>query len=304
MKKKIQILMSTYNGEKYLNEQLESILIQKGKFEIKLLVRDDGSSDRTLDILKNYSKKIEMTIIKGENIGVNSSLRELFLNCDISCDYFAISDQDDVWLENKLKIAVEKLEFENFNGLKMYASRSIVTDRNLNILGQTQDSENKASYYNAMVQNICPGHTQVFNKEVVLELKENYSDKIFVIDWWIYLLVSATGKLIFDRKCTVKHRQHGVNSAGYELNFFKKTKNRMINLKKYKKSPVSEQLYSFFEIYKHKMKEEYKNETKEFLNSQVNIFERVKYILKSKVFRFGKLENLMFKLLYIFGKYK
>ena len=60
MKKKIQILMSTYNGEKYLNEQLESILIQKGKFEIKLLVRDDGSSDRTLDILKNYSKKIEI----------------------------------------------------------------------------------------------------------------------------------------------------------------------------------------------------------------------------------------------------
>ena len=174
MKTRVQILLSTYNGEKFLEEQLESILNQKGDFLLKILVRDDGSRDGTLEILEKYSKKIEMQIIRGENIGVNNSLRELFMNCDIDCDYFAISDQDDVWLESKLQTAIESLS-KNENKLKMFASRSLVTDINMNVVGKTQDPGNRLSYYNAMVQNVCPGHTQVFNKNVILKLRQNYS---------------------------------------------------------------------------------------------------------------------------------
>ena len=303
MKTRVQILLSTYNGEKFLEEQLESILNQKGNFSLKILVRDDGSRDGTLEILEKYSKEIEMQIIRGENIGVNNSLRELFMNCDIDCDYFAISDQDDVWLENKLQTAIESLS-KNENKLKMFASRSLVTDINMNVVGKTQDPGNRLSYYNAMVQNVCPGHTQVFNKDVILKLRQNYSENIFVIDWWIYLLVSSMGEITFNRSCFVKHRQHGLNSAGYELNFWKKLKKRIYFLNKYKKSPVSEQLNSFFEIYKDQMKEEYRIETEKFFNSQRNIIFRIKYILFSKVFRYGKFENLIFKLLYILGKYK
>ena len=178
MKTRVQILLSTYNGEKFLEEQLESILNQKGDFLLKILVRDDGSRDGTLEILEKYSKKIEMQIIRGENIGVNNSLRELFMNCDIDCDYFAISDQDDVWLENKLQTAIESLS-KNENKLKMFASRSLVTDINMNVVGKTQDPGNRLSYYNAMVQNVCPGHTQVFNKNVILKLRQNYSEKYY-----------------------------------------------------------------------------------------------------------------------------
>lgn len=307
MKPRVQILMSTYNGEKFLKEQLDSILNQKGNFELGILVRDDGSNDETIKILKEYSEKsvLKIEILKGNNIGVNASLKELFLKCDIEYyDYFALSDQDDVWLDTKIQTALNKLQKEKFEGLKMFASRSFVTDEKLNIIGKTQDSEKKELYYNATVQNICPGHTQVFNKEVVKELRENYSENIFVIDWWIYLLVSGTGKVIFERECTVKHRQHGINTAGYELNFLKKTKKRMKFLNKYKKSPVSLQLESFLYLYAEKMKEDYKKETEKFLKSQKNIFKRVRYISKAKVFRYGKIENLIFKILYILGKYK
>lgn len=303
MKTRVQILLSTYNGEKYLEEQLDSILNQKGDFSLKILVRDDGSKDGTLEILEKYSQKMEMQIIRGENIGVNKSLKELFMNCDTNCDYFSISDQDDVWLENKIQTAIESLS-KNKNKLKMFASRSLVTDINMNVIGKTQDPGNRVSYYNAMVQNVCPGHTQVFNKDVILKLKQNYSENIFVIDWWIYLLVSSMGEITFDRRCFVKHRQHGLNSAGYELNFWKKMKKRINFLNKYKKSPVSEQLKSFFEIYKDQMKKEYRIETENFFNSQKNIFFRIKYILFSKVFRYGRFENLIFKLLYVLGKYK
>lgn len=303
MKTRVQILLSTYNGEKYLEEQLDSILNQKGDFSLKILVRDDGSKDGTLEILEKYSKKIEMQIIRGENIGVNKSLKELFMNCDTDCDYFSISDQDDVWLETKIQTAIESLS-KNKSKLKMFASRSLVTDINMNVIGKTQDPEDRVSYYNAMVQNVCPGHTQVFNKDVILKLKQNYSENIFVIDWWIYLLVSSMGEITFDRRCFVKHRQHGLNSAGYELNFWKKLKKRISFLNKYKKSPVSEQLKSFFEIYKDQMKKEYRIETENFFNSQRNVLVRIKYILFSKVFRYGRFENLIFKLLYVLGKYK
>ena len=303
MKTRVQILLSTYNGEKYLGEQLDSILNQKGDFSLKILVRDDGSKDGTLDILEKYSKKIEMQIIRGENIGVNKSLKELFMNCDTDCEYFSISDQDDVWLETKIQTAIESLS-KNKNKLKMFASRSLVTDINMNVIGKTQDPGDRVSYYNAMVQNVCPGHTQVFNKDVLLKLRKNYSENIFVIDWWIYLLVSSMGEITFDRRCFVKHRQHGLNSAGYELNFWKKLKKRISFLNKYKKSPVSEQLKSFFEIYKDQMKKEYRIETENFFNSQRNVLVRIKYILFSKVFRYGRFENLIFKLLYVLGKYK
>ena len=303
MNTRVQILLSTYNGERYLGEQLDSILNQKGNFLLKILVRDDGSKDGTLEVLEKYSKKIEMQIIRGKNIGINKSLKELFMNCDTDCDYFSISDQDDVWLETKIQTAIESLS-KNKNKLKMFASRSLVTDTNMNVIGKTQDSENRASYYNAMVQNVCPGHTQVFNKDVLLKLKQNYSENIFVIDWWIYLLVSSMGEITFDRRCFVKHRQHGKNSAGYELNFWKKLKKRIHFFNKYKKSPVSEQLKSFFEIYKDQMKKEYRIETENFFNSQRNVLARIKYILFSKVFRYGRFENLIFKLLYVLGKYK
>ena len=304
MKKKIQVLMSTYNGEKYLEEQLESILNQKGNFDLSILVRDDGSKDNTVEILKRYSKKIKLEIIEGENLGVNESLKELFLNCDINNNYFALSDQDDVWIDSKIQTAIEKIDKTNENSLVMFASRSFVTDIDMNIKGKTEDPGSRASYYNAMVQNVCPGHTQVFNRKVVEELKKNYSKDMFVIDWWIYLLVTALGELVFERECTVKHRQHGKNSSGYEVNFFEKLKQRVKNLNKYKKSPVSLQLESFYEIYKFQMKKEYREETEKFLKNQRNIFRRIQYVLKSKVFRFGNLENILFKLLYISGKYK
>jgi glycosyltransferase involved in cell wall biosynthesis len=103
--KKIQILLSTYNGEKYLREQLDSFLKLVGSENIKILVRDDGSTDSTLGILDEYSKEYGFKIVKGKNIGVNASLYELFNDCDMSCDYFAISDQDDVWLPYKFELA-------------------------------------------------------------------------------------------------------------------------------------------------------------------------------------------------------
>ncbi|HOV15546.1 MAG TPA: glycosyltransferase, partial [Spirochaetota bacterium] len=104
---KINILMSTYNGEKYLKEQLDSLLNQTYK-NIKIYIRDDGSSDNTLNILKEYNKENKINLFVGENIGFVKSFFWLIKNSD-NADYYSFSDQDDVWFPGKLEKAINLL---------------------------------------------------------------------------------------------------------------------------------------------------------------------------------------------------
>ena len=103
--KEVVILISTYNGEKYLAEQLDSLLNQTYQ-NIKIFIRDDGSKDKTIDIIKEYQKKSEKIFLtEGKNIGFINSFFEL-LKLSNNADYYAYCDQDDVWMEDKIERAV------------------------------------------------------------------------------------------------------------------------------------------------------------------------------------------------------
>ena len=107
----VAVLMSTYNGENYISEQIESILSQKD-VNIKLYIRDDGSEDKTLSILKQYSVLDNVKlVVDGENIGPgNSFMRLLYTYAGLEgVEFFAFSDQDDIWFSNKIAIAIETL---------------------------------------------------------------------------------------------------------------------------------------------------------------------------------------------------
>ena len=127
--KKVTILLSSYNGETYLDEQLESIVAQKGVMT-DILVRDDGSSDHTCDILDQWQQKTSLRWYSGENIGPARSFMDLLRQADDSC-YYAFSDQDDYWLSDKLKVAVDKLEsYERRPAL--YFCQTELVDKKLN----------------------------------------------------------------------------------------------------------------------------------------------------------------------------
>ena len=100
---KIAILMSTYNGHKYLDEQMESLVNQTLKDNMTVYVRDDGSNDDTIEIIEKWSKKLDVVLYKGENIGPAKSFWDLFMNLGIQADYYAFCDQDDVWEKDKLR---------------------------------------------------------------------------------------------------------------------------------------------------------------------------------------------------------
>ena len=107
---KVQVLLSTYNGEAYIKEQLDSILNQED-VSVRILIRDDGSTDSTKDILRAYTALHKnVRCIHGENAGVTASFFRLFELCDSDIDFYALADQDDVWDLDKLKIACSKLE--------------------------------------------------------------------------------------------------------------------------------------------------------------------------------------------------
>lgn len=301
--KSIQILLSTFNGEKYLREQLDSYLNLNNYNTVKVLIRDDGSTDHTIEILNEYNQKYGFEVVMGENIGVIQSIIWLFNHCDLSCNYFAISDQDDVWLPEKLELAVNNLS--NFADLTpaMFASCSQIVDEELNPLGSSIVPRKGISFFNAIIQNVTPGHTQVINRAMIQKLIKNGFQDIHIIDWWLYIVASGIGNIIFENRYTVLHRQHRHNVVGYETNFWKHILNNFKKVLSNKSKRISLQLHAFYSCYGYVLDKEKKEEVKRFFSCQNDLFHRIKYVASCRAFRQNSFETKIFKLLYVLGKF-
>ena len=129
--KKVQVLLSAYNGEKYLEEQIRSILAQEHK-QLTLLIRDDGSTDHTIDIIKRYADNYEnVAYYTGKNLGVQQSFFNLMKHADKTADFYAFADQDDVWMPDKITRAIALLEKESTDLPLLYASETKLVDEHL-----------------------------------------------------------------------------------------------------------------------------------------------------------------------------
>ena len=220
MMKKVQILMSTYNGETYLSKQIDSILAQNYP-AIQLLIRDDGSKDNTKEILKEYENKFEqITVIYGENVGVNGSFFSLVEMSD--ADYIAFADQDDIWLPDKVKKAVEQLE--QVQGAALYACNKILIDGNDNIIKENDGRKMAPSFSNALVESICTGCTIVMNRKLTEQLKIHIPEHAVLHDWWCYLLAAYLGTVIYDENAYIWYRQHENNVVGAANHIWDKIK--------------------------------------------------------------------------------
>ena len=221
---KVQILMSTNNGEKYLKAQLDSILRQTER-NCCLLIRDDGSSDNTPAILEYYSKHFsQISFYLGNNLGVQNSYLDLISHVEQDVDYIAFADQDDIWHPLKLSRAIyclEKIAVRNDEPL-LYCGAQQLVDENLKTINPTVSREvYMPSFGNALVQNICTGCTAVADKNLISLIRqypiENTKD-IVMHDWWLYLVASCFGKVFYDSKSYVEYRQHSKNTHGAILN--------------------------------------------------------------------------------------
>ena len=300
----IQIIMSTYNGAHYLREQLDSILNQKAYSRVKVLIRDDGSTDGTVSILKEYAEQYNFELLIGQNLGVTGSIRALLQASDDRCKYFSISDQDDVWLPDKLTCALEHLEHESPELPLLFGSLSHVVDAKLHDLGSSVQPIKGVSYYNAMVQNVTAGHTQVFNRTLRNLLLLGDFENVHVVDWWIYLTASGLGKVIFADQFTVLHRQHGNNEVGCVTNPLQRTWKRLRSLREGKGNAITIQLQAFYQQYGMRLPDDFQLETLRYLDCQDSIIRRIQYAMTCHAYRQETIENILFKILYIMGKYQ
>ena len=238
---KIDILMATYNGEKYLREQLDSILNQTYK-NFRLLISDDCSKDSTIEIINEYCKKDKrITLFKQEkNLGIIKNFE--FLMKNVESEFFMFSDQDDIWNESKVEKSLNKIE-ETDSDL-VYSDLEVV-DEKINTLSNSywrlKEFEHKIYKYNNFeslyLNNFITGSTMIIRKNMLEKiLPMVYESKYILHDYWTALVVSKLGKVSYIDESLVKYRQHKNNEIGSrkksdKINDFNELRNLFIDVK-------------------------------------------------------------------------
>ncbi|WP_047150872.1 glycosyltransferase family 2 protein [Aneurinibacillus tyrosinisolvens] len=302
--KKIQILLSTYNGEKYLEQQLDSLL-QQIHLDIEILVRDDGSTDETLKILNRYRAHKNIKVMSERNIGVVKSFLNLISISSDTADYFAFCDQDDFWESDKLLRAVESLEEIPADVPAMYCSQAELVNENLEGIGRMPQLTHAPSFANALVQNIATGCTVVFNhaaKQVLLRRLPN-SSNIIMHDWWVYLVVSAFGNVIYDPEPRILYRQHSSNSIGAKSSFIHKWVARLRQfINRGNRLFITKQVEEFRDIYGSMLSPDYTTMLENFIDGRKTVTGRIRYALSGEAYRQSALDNIIFRILIVLNR--
>lgn len=208
----VTILLCTYNGANYLKSQLDSIESQNYQNWV-LFASDDGSTDATLEILKNYKTKWpegRLTIVSGPKKGFSQNFLSLACNPHIKGEYFAFSDQDDIWLDNKLSVAVKNImTYEVKENPYLYCGRTIYYNEVKKIIGKSPLFNFLGSFRNALVQSLAGGNTMVFNNASKLLLEYVGETKVSSHDWWTYQIITGVGgSIYYDPIPQILYRQH------------------------------------------------------------------------------------------------
>lgn len=217
--------MSTYNGEKYVDEQINSLLNQTYK-NITIYIRDDKSSDNTIKIISKYKKNNKFVILdSNENIGIVPSFIEL-LKCADNYDYYAFCDQDDIWLKNKIELAVEKLNTHSDDIFLLYGSNYDFYDQSMIFSSKSGIKKKKPSFSKGLFESLAPGMTMVFNNKTRCELIKTMNGKYALHDGWITHICTAFGNVVYDNTVTVKYRRHDSSATKTitQLSFFNRIK--------------------------------------------------------------------------------
>lgn len=301
----IDILMATYNGEKFIKEQIDSIISQSYS-DWRLIISDDCSQDGTVDIIKIFQKKYPEKILIFENDEPSGSAQSNFFNAIkyATSDYVMFSDQDDVWFPDKIENTYNKMmekEKECGQNVPVLVHTDLkVVDRTLNTINDSlfemmnMDS-NRCAFNNLLVQNIVTGCTIMGNRALFNYLKKIPKNAV-MHDMWIALIASAFGEIGFVDKSTMLYRQHGNNSVGakntkslsyilYKIFHSKEIHNSL--LKQYK------QAEEFKEIYSDKLSELQLDMLKSYSSFERKTFmEKYKELKKYNMFKNSKIQVL------------
>ncbi|MFJ8067874.1 glycosyltransferase family 2 protein [Peribacillus sp. NPDC096447] len=303
---RIDILLATYNGQDYIDEQIKSLFLQTYD-NWRLIIRDDGSTDSTINIIneyvKEYPEKISVIRDQDRNLGPARNFSRLLNNS--LADYIMFCDQDDFWKPKKIEMSLEKMGY-----LEKKYSKKVpilvhtdleVVDGNLNQLSESMfkyqqlNSENK-KLNQLLTQNNVTGCTLMINKSLANICKPMPED-IIMHDWWLALNASAFGEIGFVNYSTIKYRQHGKNEVGakgYSVSYFA---NKLKDLNKVCKSVTKgiNQAEIFYKLNKDNLSNDQLHLLEKFIElPQKNRLRRLVSVYKNKITKQGIIRNLGF----------
>jgi glycosyltransferase involved in cell wall biosynthesis len=285
------VVMATFNGDRFLNSQLESISNQNTA-DLYLIVNDDGSTDNTMQILSYWKMKGLIKELHTSNrIGADASFMKL-LKLAKYFDYVAFSDQDDLWEPNKLYTLQSKIQGEE--PTLVFCNRNYINADNEII--STRSHKIRPSFQNALIENVAPGNTMLMNKSLVDLICALPDDIVGHYDAWIYLVASGLGKCVYVPEALVNYRLHGDNLVGL------RKRNLESVLDSIQKQAVL--VESFAENVFGQLSEEKSQTLQEYISflNLTKLRERFFHIRKLRVYRTTKVDNFLFRILLLAGK--
>jgi len=305
MSTKVSVLLSTYNGEKYINELINSINSQDiDKFE--LVVRDDGSNDNTLKLIEQNKGDVAVRILSSdENLGSAKSFFLLLRECGAKADYYAFADQDDIWGSDKLSQAIGCLEGFSSDKPVLYCSRLEYVDDNLNHLMWSRVPR-KIGFGNALVENIATGCTVVINESARKLIVSKLPRTCVMHDWWFYLVISCFGEVFWDEYSGIKYRQHDSNVVGAATTFFGDVKRRLkrfFNRDRQGIFSLSSQAEVFYELFYDDLTEEVKSTLQLLIRGKTSFFQRIKLVFSKNIWRQRLFDDFIMRVVILIGRY-
>lgn len=212
----VSVLLSTYNGAKFLREQIDSILEQSYS-DFLLYIRDDGSSDDTWSVLSEYNDP-RIRLVQGENLGPAGSFFTLLREAE-RADYYFFSDQDDVWYSEKISVMLAEIQKYDdypamvFSDFSMIDETGSETHQSYSLYASLRVSEGEVGVDKLIPHPYVFGCASVINQKLA-KLVLFPPDGIEMHDCWISMAAAATGKLIYLPRQTIAHRFHSSNATG------------------------------------------------------------------------------------------
>lgn len=291
---RVQVLLSTYNGEAHLAEQLATVLGQDHE-ELDILVRDDGSTDRTREVLTSFSRDPRVSIILGDNLGVVGSFFDLLSRSSTEADYIALCDQDDVWLPDKISRALRFLGDANADRPLLYASRVTIVDEALRRLEMSRRPRKPLGLGNALAENLFPGCTMVLNRAARDIVSRELPNFALMHDWWIYLVISALGEIRFDEESRILYRQHAHNVVGVASGVRRKVLRRISRFVR-RKERITWQVKEFRRLFGDRLALAQLETVKLVERSAQSLVGRIALAASSRVYRQTVIDNFLLRL--------
>ncbi|MCD8323342.1 MAG: glycosyltransferase family 2 protein [Clostridiales bacterium] len=298
---KVAVLLSAYNGEKYIKQQIDSILNQTWP-NVELYVRDDGSTDGTLAILESYAAEGKLYLKKGENRGFVQSFLWLVSHAG-EADYYAFSDQDDVWFEDKLSMAMERFRETDPGKPVLYFSNYDYYDGELNFVSHREGKAPEISFRNSLVDCVSLGFNSVFNRTARDVVAADVPEKCTGHDWWMYMICAGMGQVIYDERPTVKYRRHGnnVSDGGDSFLKFQIWRFKRFFLNRYFHH-IHEQIQEYGELYGERLSEEDRKILRLFTADGFHPLLALRKVFYPKRFRQNLIDEIFIRCVFLIGR--